>query len=140
MSDLYIENISKKIKDHITKEEYPIAGDYFMDLCHYGIEIGNDTLVFLSSELSDIYRNSLIRVKEYIDESDVIFVEELKSRTFKLIEFISDMPEILNSEKSIEIFEMLKFIIYHGERLQYEWMKREQARVISKRRLKIKYD
>lgn len=136
MIDVYIENIARKIRDFIKKEEYLIAGEYFMDLCHYGIEIGNQMLVFLSSELGDIYRNSLLRVKEYGDESDVKFVEELKSETFKLIEFISDMPENLNSEKLIEIFKMLKFIIYHGERLQYEWRKKETARYIRKRRLR----
>ncbi len=135
MKDVYIENVSRKIIYFIKKEEYPIAGEYFLDLSHYGIEIENDVLVLLSSELSDIYRNSLLRVKEDIDKSDVIFVEELKSKTFKLIEFMSDVPSELNSEKSIEIFEMLKFIIYHGERIQYEWMKRERARLISRRRL-----
>lgn len=136
MSDLYIENISRKIRDHITKEEYPIAGEYLMDLCHYGIEIGNDMLVFLSSELSDTYRNSLLRVKEFIDKIDVKFIEEIKSKTFKLIEYMSDVPSELNSEKSIEIIEMLKFIIYHGERIQYELTKRERARLMSKRRLR----
>ncbi len=135
MKDVYIENISRKIRTSIKKEEYVMAGEYFMDLCHYGIEIENDLLVFLSSELSDIYRNSLIRVKEYSDESDVNFVEELKSRTYKLTEFISNMPDKLNSEKLIEIFEMLKFIIYQGERLQYDWRKKEVARYMSKRRL-----
>ena len=136
MSDVYIENISRKIRNYIKNDEYPIAGEYFMDLCHYGIEIGNDMLVFLSSELSDIYRNSLLRVKEYIGEIDVKFVEELKSKTFKLIEYMSDVPSELNSEKSIEIFEMLKFIIYHGERIQYELRKKERAQYISKRRLR----
>lgn len=135
MKDVYIENISIKIKTYIKEEKYLIAGDYFMDICHYGIEIGNEMLVFISSELSDIYRNSLMGFKEYSDESDVTFVEELKSRTYKLIEFISDMPEKLNSEKLIEIFEMLKFIIYHGERLQYFWRKKERTRYIRKRRL-----
>lgn len=140
MSDVYIENISRKIIYFIKKEDYPIAGDYFMDLCHYGIEIGNEMLVFLSSELSDIYRNSLLRVKEYIDEIDVKFIEELKSKTFKLIEYMSDVPSELNSEKSIEIFEMLKFIVYHGERIQYEATKRERARLISKRHVSVRYD
>ena len=135
MKDVYIENVSRKIIYFIKNEDYPIAGEYFIDLCHYGIEIGNEMLVFLSSELSDIYRNSLIRVKEYSDKSDDVFVEELKSKTFKLIEFISDMPEILNSEQLSEIFENLKFIIYHGERLQYDWRKKEAARFIRKRRL-----
>lgn len=140
MSDVYIENISRKIIHFIKKEDYPIAGDYFMDLCHYGIEIGNEILVFLSSELCDIYRNCLLRVKENIDEIDVKFIEELKSKTFKLIEYMSDVPSELNREKSIEIFEILKFIVYHGERIQYEATKRERARLISKRHVSVRYD
>lgn len=133
--DVYIENVSRKIRTFIKNEEYLIAGEYFWDLCHYGVEIENEMLVFLSSELSDIYRNSFLRVKEYGDESDPKFVEELKSKTFKLIEFMSDLPEKLNSEQLIEIFEMLKFIIYHGERLQYDWRKKERGRLLRKRRL-----
>jgi len=135
MKDVYIENISRKIKTYIKKDEYLIAGDYFMELCHYGIEIEKEILVFLSSELSDIYRNSLMGIKEYSNESDAKFVEELKSKTFKLIEFISDIPEKLNSEKVIEIFELLKFIVFHGERLQYNLRMRERARIMRKRRL-----
>ena len=133
--DVYIDNISRKISTFIKNEGYLIAGEYFLDLRNYGIEIGNEMLVFLSSELSDIYRNSFLRVKEYGDESDSKFVEELKSKTFKLIEFMSDLPEKLNSEQLIEIFEMLKFIIYHGERLQYNWRKKERGRLLRKRRL-----
>ena len=135
MRDVYIENVLKKIRTFIKNEEYLLAGNYFMDICHYGIEIENEMLVLLCSELSDIYRNSLTGVKEYGDESDFTFIDELKSRTFKLIEFISDMPEKLNSGQLSEIFEMLKFIIYHGERLQYDWRKKETARFIRKRRL-----
>lgn len=135
MSDVFIKNVLRKIRTFIQNGEYLIAGNYFMDICHYGIEIENEMLVFLCSELSDIYRNSLTGVKEYGDESDITFIDELKSRTFKLIEFISDMPEKLNSEQLSEIFEMLKFIIYHGERLQYAWRKKETARFLRKRRL-----
>ena len=133
--DVYIDNLSRKIKNFIKNEDYVIAGGYFMDLRNYGIELGNDVLVFLSSELTDIYRHSLIRVKEFSEDIDVKFVEDIKSKTFKLIEFMSDMPQNLNSEEKIDIFEMLKFIIYHGERLQYELGKRERSRFMRKRRL-----
>lgn len=133
--DVYVNNVLGKIRDFIKKERYIVAGEYFMDLCHYGIEIGNQALVFLSSELGDIYRNSLRRVKEYGEESDLNFVEQMKSETFKLIEFMSDMPPNLDSKNKEEIFEMLKFIIYHGERIQYELTKKEHGRILRKRRL-----
>jgi len=133
--DVYVNSVLEKIKGFINKKEYMIAGEYFMDLCHYGIEIEYQVLVFLSSELGDIYRNSLLRIKEYGNESDFKLVEQIKSETFKLIEFMSDMPPNLDNQNIEKIFEMLKFIIYHGEKIQYELNKRQRARVLRKRRL-----
>ena len=40
--DVYVNNVLGKIRDFIKKERYIVAGEYFMDLCHYGIEIRND--------------------------------------------------------------------------------------------------
>lgn len=133
--DEYVTSILSKIRNFIKKEEYVIAGEYFMDLCHYGIEIEKPVMVFLSSELGDIYRNSLLRVKEYGNENDYKFVKQIETETFKLIEFMSDMPVSFESENKTLVFDMLKFIIYHGERIQYDLSKRERARLIQKRRL-----
>lgn len=135
VKDAYIENVSKKIVDLIKEEAYLIAGSYFMEMCHYGIEIRNELLVFLSSELSDIYRNSLIRVKEFGTISDKGVVDEIKLKTFKLIEFMCNIPDELSSEKKTEIFELLKFIIFHAERMQYETGKKDIAQSLYKRRL-----
>jgi len=135
MNDVYIEKMTEKIKSHIKDGKFPIAGDYLMDLCHYGIEIENEILVFLASELSDIYRNSIARAKEYGDNSDIKFIDEIKLNTFLLLDFMLDLPVQLESEKIDEIFKLLVFIVYHGERIQYNVRKNQNALYLQKRRL-----
>lgn len=136
MSDKYIENILKKIKSSIESGEYFIAGQHFLNLARYGTVIEDHILTTITSELADIYRNSLGRVKEYKESIDNRIVDEIKLRTQDLIDFLRDIPNEISKEKKIELFDTIIFIIFNGEKIQYETNVLESARALRKGRIR----
>lgn len=132
MSDRYIENVLKKVRSFIESGEYFIAGQYFLNLSRYGTEIEDHILTTITSELSDIYRNSLGRVKEYKESIDNRIVADIKLRTQELIDFLLDKPNEISKEKKVELFDTMVFIIFNGEKIQYETSVLERARALKK--------
>lgn len=132
MSDKYIENTLKKIRSFIERGEYFVAGQYFLNLARYGTVIEDYILTTITSELADIYRNSLGRIKEYKESIDNRIVDEIKLRTQDLIDFLRDKPNEISKEKKIELFDTIIFIIFNGEKIQYETSVLERARALKK--------
>lgn len=118
MSDKYIEKIIEKIKDLIHDGKYNLAGDKFFDLARYGIVIENKLLTFLSSELTDVFRNSIDDFKEFEKELDKDKLNEIVASTPDLLKYFTIDENNITPENKREIFDLLLTIISNSETIQ----------------------
>jgi len=118
MSDKYIEKIIERIKDLIDNGKYNLAGNKFYDLTKYGIVIENKILTFLSSELTDVYRNSVDDFKEFEKELDKNKLKEIVASTFNLLKYFTIDEKNIKPENKQEIFDLLLSTISNSETIQ----------------------
>lgn len=133
MSDIYVVNIIKKIRYYLEEERYFLVGQGFYNLTKYGIVIGDDILVFLTSELSDVFRNSLRRVKEFEKYMDKTIISNILSKVKEVLNTIVHKKESLDSDTKIEIFDALIYIISKAERIQAETIDLEDSKIVKRR-------
>ncbi len=133
MSDKYVVNVMKKIRYALDDEKYFLAGQGFFDLTKYGIIVGDDTLVFLASELSDVFRNSLLRTKEFEKDLDKDIISNILSNVKEILNTIAHKKESLDSDTKIKIFDALTYIISNAERIQAETIDLEDSKIIRRR-------
>ncbi len=134
MSDKYIENIMKKVSSAIESEKYFIAGQSLYLLTKYAIVIGDDTLVFLSSELADVFRNCFLRLKEFEKDIDKSIVSSIISTSKEMLNIIIHKKDDFDSDTKIKIFDDLTYIISNGERIQEELREIEESKNVRIRR------
>ncbi len=135
MRDKYVEVIVEKINFALLDENYSLAGQNLYELTKYGIIIGDETLVFLASELSDVFRNSFLRIKEFEKNLDKTIITDILLKVRKILDIIADREENLDSETKIKIFDGLTFIISNAERIQAKTRELENSKSIKRRRL-----
>lgn len=118
MTDKYIEKTIEKIKNLINEEKYHLIGEKFYDLTKYGIVIENRLLVFICSELTDVFRNLINVSKEYEKELEKNRINIVIESTKKLLNYLDLGEDSLKSEDKQDIFELLISIIYNSESIQ----------------------
>ncbi len=115
MRDKYVEVIVEKINSALLDENYSLAGQSLYELTKYGIIIKDETLVFLASELSDVFRNSFLRIKEFVRNIDKTIITDILLKVRKILDIIADKEENLDSETNIKIFAGVTFISINAE-------------------------
>ena len=133
MNDKYVENVIKKVKYALDEEKYFYAGQSLYDLIKYGVIIGDDILVFLASELSDVFRNCFLRVKEFEKDLDKSIITDILYNVQELLDFIIHKETSLDSETKIKIFDTLIYIISNAERIQAQTRDLEESKIVKRR-------
>jgi len=133
MSDKYIVNLIKKIKNALDEEKYFLAGHDLHDMIKYGVIIEDPVLIFLTSELSDVFRNCFSGVKEFRKKLDESNINEILSNVKELLDLITHKEAILDNDTKIKIFDSLTYIISNAERIQLETTRFEGDRAIRRK-------
>ena len=133
MSDKYVVNVIKKIRYALEEEKYFLAGQGFYNLTKYGTVIGDDILVFLASELADVFKNSFLRIKEFEKALDNSLISNILSCVKELLNIIVHKKESLDSDTKIKIFDDLTYIISNAERIQAETRDLEDSKIVKRR-------
>ncbi len=118
MNDIYIDKNIQEIEKNINEKNFLIIGKRFRDLMHYGITLNNSNLVFLSSEIMDIFRNSLSRIEEFRKELDLTELEKMVISIKELLKFFKKKEEELDVQDKCMIYNLLAHIIYNSEKIQ----------------------
>lgn len=118
MNEKYISGMINQIAEFIKNDKFFIAGFKFYDLCKYGVVIEQELLVFICSELADVYRNCLEDYNLLENEGDSKIIEKIKSNTIHLMDYLRfDISELTDRQK-VEIFDRLRDIIFLSETIQ----------------------
>ena len=118
MADKYIEKIVENIRDLINNGKYGLAGRKLYDLARYGIVIENRLLILLSSELSDVFGNSVRDNKDFKKEVDKSKLDEVIASTHTLLNYFLFEEKNLKPEEKQEIFDLLISTISNSETIQ----------------------
>jgi len=136
MNDKYVEYVIKKVKYALVEENYFHAGQSLYDLIKYGVIIGDDILAFLASELSDVFRNCFLSVKEFEKDLDKSIITNIVYKVQELLDFIIHKETSLDSETKIKIFDDIIYIISNAERIQVETRDLEGSKSVKRRILR----
>lgn len=120
MTDKYIEKVVENIRDHINNGKYSLASKRFYDLARYGVVIENRLLILLSSELVDVFGNSVRDDKDFKKEVDKSKLDEIIASTTSLLNFFLFEEKNLKPEEKQEILDLLISTISNSETIQEE--------------------
>ena len=135
MIDKYIERMLKSSKELIKSGDFFPAGDNLIKLARYGTVIDNPLLVFLSSELSDVFRNCFNGSKEFQKEIDLTLINDIIERVYELMDIMETNNEVIEDKLKIKIFNMLMYVISNAERIQLSIRDLETKRQFKRRRI-----
>ncbi len=133
MNDKYVVNLIEKIKNALDNKDYFLAGQELHDMIKYGVIIGDRVLIFLTSELSDVFRNCFLGVKEFQKLLDESIIKKILSNVKELLDLITHKEANLDNDDKIKIFDSLTYIISEAERIQLKTRDLEGSRAIRRR-------